>query len=331
MSGAWHMRISMLLFATPLSGCAGMQSVLAPAGPGAERIALLSWILLGFCTAILLLVVLATWLAIRGSDRMRGWLAHGRMVVAGGIVLPGVTLTTLLAYGLWVMQAGAMAPGSASALQIEVVGEQWWWRVAYRGPDGRRIESANEIRIPVGTDVDVSLKSADVIHSFWVPNLAGKVDMVPGRTTHLRLLAFQPGVYRGQCAEYCGGPHALMALDVVAMPAATFDAWLAAQAASAAEPQGEIARQGRELFLAAGCGSCHSVRGTQATGRIGPDLTRIGERRMIGAGTLSLSKANLQRFIVSGQHVKPGNLMPPFRIFSDQEAEAIATYLAGLR
>ena len=330
MSSARH-RFLMLLVAAPVSGCAGVQSALAPAGTGAARIALLTWILLGFCTAILLLVVLATWLAIRGSDRMRGWLAHGRMVVAGGIVLPGVTLTALLAYGLWVMQAGATAPGSASTMQVEVVGEQWWWRIVYRDREGRRIESANEVRIPAGTDVDFSLKSADVIHSFWVPNLAGKVDMIPGRTTQLRLSAFQPGVYRGQCAEYCGGPHAWMALDVVAMPTAEFDAWLAAQAAPPAQPASEVARQGRVLFLAAGCGACHAVRGTQALGRIGPDLTRIGERRAIGAGTLSLSKENLQRFIVSGQHVKPGNLMPPFRIFSDQEAGAVATYLAGLK
>jgi cytochrome c oxidase subunit II len=330
MSGRWRC-VLIASACGPLSGCAGVQSALAPAGPGADRIALLTFVLLGLCAVVLLLVVLAAWLSIQGSDRVRGWLADTRFVIAGGVALPTIVLSALLAYGLWIMQAAAVMPGASGAMQVEVVGEQWWWRVTYRGRDGSRIESANEIRIPVGAEVDLTLGAADVIHSFWVPSLAGKVDMIPGRTTRLRLSASKPGVYRGQCAEYCGGPHALMALEVVAVPAAEFDRWLAVQGGPAPAPGTDAARHGQRLFLAAGCGACHSVRGTEAAGRIGPDLTRVGARRMLGAGTLLQTKENVQRFILDGQHVKPGNLMPAFRIFSDAEADALATYLVSLQ
>lgn len=161
--------------------------------------------------------------------------------------------------------AGEYRPVGAAAVQIEVVGEQWWWRVIYRDDEGRRIESANEIRIPVGREVEFKLTSADVIHSFWVPNLGGKLDMLPGRTTTLRLSADRPGVYRGQCAEYCGGAHALMAMEVVAVPEADFTAWLAAEATPAPPPADEIQRRGQALFAAAGCGACHAVRGQLPT------------------------------------------------------------------
>jgi cytochrome c oxidase subunit 2 len=203
--------------------------------------------------------------------------------------------------------------------------------VSYAGADGRSVASANEIRIPAGRAVDFTLRSADVIHSFWVPSLGGKVDMIPGRTTHLRLGADRPGVFRGQCAEYCGGPHALMALEVVAMPAPEFDAWLAAQARPAAEPATDEARRGRALFRAAGCGGCHAIRGTEAEGTLGPDLTHLGGRRSVGVDTLPMNPANLAQFIADGQHIKPGNRMPPFRIFTAEELNALATYLVGLK
>jgi cytochrome c oxidase subunit 2 len=151
--------------------------------------------------------------------------------------------------------------------------------------------------------------------------------MIPGRTTQQRIVLDRAGVFRGACAEYCGGPHALMALQVVAMPAADFTAWLASQAAPAASHTG----RGSELFLAAGCGGCHAIRGTAAAGSIGPDLTHIGSRRSVGLDTLPLTSGNLARFIVDGQHLKPGNLMPPFRILAEAELQAIAVYLAGLR
>jgi cytochrome c oxidase subunit 2 len=308
-----------------------LHSVLAPMGPEAARIAMLAAILFIGAAAVALIVFAALWIAVRGSSALRQRLATDRAVIVGGIFFPVVTLTALLVYGLWVMRAGLAASGTAGAMQVEVVGEQWWWRVLYRDSDGNRIASANEIRIPAGRDVVFTLKSADVIHAFWVPSLGGKVDMTPGRSETLRLSADRPGIYRGQCAEYCGGAHALMALEVLALPEAEFAAWLVAERSPAHEPIDETGRKGRALFLAAGCGACHAIRGTPAAGTVGPDLTHVGGRRFIAAATLPTSRENLARVIVDGQHVKPGNTMPPFRIFSSEELEALSAYLAGLK
>ena len=215
------------------------------------------------------------------------------------------------------------APIEPGALRIEVTGEQWWWRVRYLDAQGAPdFETANEIRIPAGRPVLLELKSADVIHSFWVPSLAGKLDMVPGRTNRLRLLASRPGEYRGQCAEYCGGPHAFMALFVVAEEAAQFERW--------AEGQRKPAAAANALFTAH-CGSCHTVRGTQAAGALGPDLTHVGSRLSIGAGLLPNNAGALAGWIASSQHLKPGNLMPSFRHFSGEELRAMASYLQTLK
>jgi cytochrome c oxidase subunit 2 len=193
-------------------------------GPEAAQITTLSWLLFVGATIIFLVVLAAAWLAVRGSDTARARLSATGAVIAGGIAFPVLTLTALLGYGVWLTRASVLSPAEANLTPIEVVGERWWWRVRYRGADGQLIESANEIHIPAGRPVDFILSSPDVIHAFWVPNLGGKVDMVPGRITHLRLQADRSGVFRGQCAEYCGGPHALMALDVVAMPPADLEA-----------------------------------------------------------------------------------------------------------
>jgi cytochrome c oxidase subunit 2 len=314
-----------------LSGCGDRQSVLNPKGPYAAELAQLSWLLLAFGAFVLLLVVAAIVVAIRGPERARTAVASARAVAWAGIVFPAVTLTALLGYGVWLTRAATAPTEDANAVHIEVVGEQWWWRIAYRQRDGQSIASANELRIPVGTPIVLSLRSADVIHSFWVPNLGGKLDMIPGRTTKLRLIADEPGVFSGQCAEYCGGPHALMALEVVALPPAEFEAWLQGQRQLGAEPATDAAGHGRKLFLAAGCGGCHTVRGTAASGTVGPDLTHLGSRRSVGIDTLPLTVANIARFIRDPQHLKPGNLMPPFRILAPAELDAVAGYLAGLR
>ncbi len=314
-----------------LAGCGGNQSVLAPKGPGAVELAQLSWLLFISGTAVLLLVVLAAGLAMRGPARIRSALASPRMVVWAGLVFPAVALTALLGYGVWLTRAASMPADDPDAVRISVAGEQWWWRVQYHPSQGEAVASANELHIPVGRPVVFTLTSADVIHSFWVPNLGGKVDMIPGRTTHLRLRADQAGVFRGQCAEYCGGPHALMALEVVAVPPDEFAAWLQDKRRPAAEPVSEHARRGRDLFLAAGCGACHAIRGTAAEGVIGPDLTHLAARRSVGIDTAAMTQASIARFIRDGQHIKPGNLMPPFKIFPAEELDAIAAYLAGLR
>jgi cytochrome c oxidase subunit 2 len=315
-----------------LGGCSGVQSALAPMGPDAARVWQLGALMTVGAAIVLLIVCAATWIALRGSDQARGRLASDRAIMLGGVAFPVVTLSALLVYGLWVMQA-TLAPAAATspALRVAVSGEMWWWRVAYLNGRDNPVLEANEIRIPVGRPVEFTLTSPDVIHSFWVPNLSGKLDMIPGRTNVLRLTADRPGVYRGQCAEYCGGAHALMAFEVIAMPAEAFDAWLAATERPAMQPADANARRGQELFLAAGCGGCHAVRGTQAAGTIGPDLTRVGARRFIAAASLPTTPANLALFIENNQHLKPGNRMPPFRIFQPDELDAIALYLAGLK
>ncbi len=300
-------------------------------GAESARIALLAQVLFVGAGVVMLVVLIAVLIAMRGPPNARRRLAGDRAVLLGGIAFPVAMLTALLAYGVWVMHA-SIAPADAPAtLRIEVTGEQWWWRLAYLDSQGEGFASANEIRMPVGREVEFVLHSADVIHSFWVPSLGGKVDMIPGRTNVLRLTAAQPGIYRGQCAEYCGGAHALMAFEVIAMPEAAFAAWLAAESAAAPEPAEAISRRGLTLFLAAGCGSCHAIRGTPAAGTIGPDLSHVGARRFIAAATLPMTRANLARFIADGQHAKPGNFMPPFRIFSAEEIDAVSAYLASLK
>jgi cytochrome c oxidase subunit 2 len=316
--------------AASLAGCGGRQSVLDPNGPQANQIAQVSWLLFAAGTAILLVVVLAVFLAIRGPARLRALLASAHTVVWAGIVFPVVTLSALLGHGIWLTRAATVAPDDADALGIAVAGEQWWWRVGYPNGD-RTIATANEIRIPAGRTILFTLTSADVIHSFWVPSLGGKVDMIPGRTTHLRLTAHRPGSYRGQCAEYCGGPHALMTVRVIAMPDAEFESWRTREAAPVLGPANDMERRGQAVFLNAGCGACHAVRGTAAAGTIGPDLTHLGARRSVGVETLPMTAENLARFIADGQHIKPGNTMPPFRVFSREERDALTGYLLSLR
>lgn len=318
-------------FALLLGGCSGVQSALDPAGADASRIWLLATIMVIGAAAILFVVCLALFLAIKGSDGMRRRLASSGAIIAGGIAFPVVTLTVLLIYGLWIMRTGLSPAAAMPEVRIDITGEQWWWRVSYRQTETQRVESANELRIPVGRDVEIRLSSPDVIHSFWVPNLAGKLDMIPGRTTTLRLRAERPGAFRGQCAEYCGGAHALMSLDVIAMPQAEYDRWLTAAATPIDAPANAAGQRGQALFLAAGCGACHAISGTAANERLGPDLSRIGERRSIAAASLPNTPASLIRFIENSQHVKPGNRMPPFAFLKPDEIESISHYLAGLK
>lgn len=321
---------TMVLFASlgALPGCSP-QSALSPAGEDADRIAVLSWVLFTGAAAILLIVLVALAIAIRGPTAARRALSRESAIRLGGIVFPAVMLTVLLGYGLWLMRE-RIAAAKPAALRIEVTSEQWWWRIAYQREGAEPISEANEIRIPAGRDVDLALHSNDVIHAFWVPSLGGKLDMIPGRTTTLRLKAERPGIYRGQCAEYCGGPHALMALEIIAMPQAEFDAWMAAAERRTLPDEAKPA-EGGKLLLSAGCGACHAVRGTKAAGTIGPDLSRVGGRRFLGAATLPNTPENLARFITDPQGAKPGVLMPPFAIFSREEMAALTAYLGSLR
>lgn len=319
------------ILATLLVGCAGVQSAWSPEGPSARAMVTLGNVMFVGAGLILALVIGLTAVAILAPPERRRWLAGQRAVFWLGVVFPVVTLTSLLVYGLNV--AGILVNTSQKpSLTIAVSGERWWWRVNYLDETGGAdFSTANEIHIPVGQEVEFRLASPDVIHSFWVPKLGGKLDMIPGRINSFRLQADKAGVYRGQCAEYCGQQHALMAFDVIALDAEAFETWSEAQRRAAAEPDTAFLRQGRDLFIAKGCGVCHVVRGTTAAGLLGPDLTHVGSRRMIAAGTLVNNTGTLAGWISSSQHLKPGNLMPSFSSLDGVELRAIAAYLDSLK
>lgn len=297
-----------------------VQSALHPQGPQAAAIAeIAAMLFVGGAVIFVLVMALAAWAAFA---RHRRWLAGTRAIVAGGILLPGGVLTALLVHTLLVagqLEAAAREPD----LRIEVIGEQWWWRVRYLDADGNLdFVTANEIRVPVGRSVELRLRSADVLHSLWIPALAGKLDMIPGKDNRLRVVADRAGTFRGQCAEYCGGPHAQMAFFVVAAEEPEFLRWREAQRAPA--------RSANALFLAH-CSACHTVRGTPAAGVLGPDLTHVGSRLSIAAGILPNNLGAIGGWIASSQHLKPGNLMPSFREFTGEELDGLARYVASLQ
>jgi cytochrome c oxidase subunit II len=317
-----------LLTAVLLAGCDGPQSALDPASPSASSIHLLGMVMYVGATLVTLLV---TALMLVPFLRRRERRANQKFFLwGGGVALPGLTLTALIPYVLTVGEE-MRTPTLSNHLSVDVTGHLYWWDMSYRRPAGlSAVTSANELRLPVGEPVEVFLRAADVIHSFWVPNLAGKTDMIPGRVNRMVIQADRPGVYRGQCAEYCGAQHALMAFDVIAIPRAEFDAWLARLARPAREPETPERREGRELFVDLGCGACHAVRGV-ADGRLGPDLTAVGARRSLAAGTLKNGVGNLAGWIASAQHIKPGNRMPSYDQLEGRQLRALAAYLESLK
>ena len=313
-----------------LAGCSGPQSALEPAGRGAERIAdLFWWMTVGAVVIWLAVIALALY-----AERVRPE-AHSRrqanaLIIGGGAIIPTVVLAGLLVYGL-ALTPDLLAPAPEGSLKIAVTGEQWWWRVRYLPPGGGSVELANEIRLPVGDHVEFRLESPDVIHSFWIPSLGGKLDMIPGRLTRLTLEPTRTGVFRGACAEYCGTSHALMSFAVVVLDKADFAAWLERQQQPAQAPAEPLADRGRELFLANGCGACHAVRGTSADGVVGPDLTHVGSRLSLGAGILPNEPDGFFRWIARTEEVKPGVHMPAFGMLPAEDLQALAVYLDGLQ
>ncbi len=315
-----------------LAACSeNSQSMLNPAGLEARQIARLTWVLFVFGAATFLLVVAAIVTAIVGSASIRRTLASRRTIIGLGLVFPAVTLLALFIVSTLSTSGLLAVADDPRQATIKVTGEQWWWRVIYATGDGNSFESANEIHIPVGQPVVFELNSADVIHSFWVPALGGKMDLIPGRTTRLRLTAERAGIYRGQCAEYCGGPHALMALTVIAKEPQDYAAWIDRQSAPAQAPESEQARTGAAIFAATGCAACHTIDGTQARGTIGPNLTHLGSRQSVGIDQNRMSHESIVRFLTQGQTIKPHNRMPEFGILSPRERDAIAGYLLSLR
>jgi cytochrome c oxidase subunit 2 len=306
------------------------QSVLDARGAQAAQILELTWVLFAGGAVVFAVTMGLLVLALRGPQAVRASLSGRGWIIGGGIVFPVVVLTALLVYSFAVR--GVPAEQAPAAASIEVTGELWWWRVRYLDGQGSPLfESANEVHIPAGLPVDLHLRSDNVIHSFWVPSLAGKLDMIPGHVNRLRLRADAPGVFRGQCAEFCGAQHARMAFHVVAMEPQAFEQWLAAQAQPASPPADALAQAGRDLFFGSRCAICHAIRGTPAAGTRGPDLTHFGSRLTLAAATLPNTRGAAAGWIVDVQHIKPGALMPAYSRFSGEELRALSAYLESLR
>ncbi len=313
---------------------------LDPQGPFAESVADLWWLLLGLGTAVFVAVA---GLLVVGLFRRRpepeaeageeGQVAGAapktfhRWLIGGGVVMPITVLTVVLGATVATMRdVSESAP--EGALVVEVVGHQWWWEVRY-AEEG--VVTANELHIPVGRPVALELTSADVIHSFWVPQLAGKLDALPDGTNTLVIEADEPGEYRTECAEFCGLQHAQMGLIVVAQPTEQFDSWVDGQQQPARAPPAsdEAASRGQDVFTEADCGSCHTVQGTEAEGTEGPDLTHVASRPTIGAGAAPNAPQDLAAWVADPHTVKEGVAMPAADI-SDEELEAVVAYLETL-
>ncbi|HWB39865.1 MAG TPA: cytochrome c oxidase subunit II [Gemmatimonadales bacterium] len=305
------------------------------AGPAAERIGELFWAMtiLGAVVLVIFCLALAYGLGHRRSPTVpptaeadrRG----ARVIVLLGAVVPGLILVPLF---VWTVRTlAALDPRSDRPdLVVDLVGKQWWWEIRYRDADpGKTFVTANELHIPVGRRVELRLTSTDVIHSFWVPALQGKTDLIPGRENVTWIQADRPGVYGGQCAEYCGLQHATMGLLVVAQPPAEYEAWAAGQRRPAAEPGDSLARLGRAVFLGSACALCHAVRGTPAGGNAGPDLTHVAGRRTLAAALLPNSAGHLGGWIANPQALKPGSRMPRVPL-SREEFRLVHRYLLSL-
>jgi cytochrome c oxidase subunit 2 len=304
-----------------------VQSTLAPPpGSAASPVAELGVVLYVGGAVILAVVCL---LAIAGVVAAPRRANAKRWILVGGLVVPGALLVALFVYALGIGNA-LVAHERVDALRVHVTGKQWWWEVRYEDGGTRETTLANELHIPVGRPVELLLDSSDVIHSFWVPALAGKVDMIPGRTTRLVIRSDRAGAFRGQCAEYCGAQHALMAFYVIAEPAPEFEAWLAREARDARPSEDRESQLAQDLFFREGCAGCHTIRGTAAKGRLGPDLTHVGSRRTLAAGTLGNHVGTMGGWIAGAQSLKPGSLMPSSGSLTGPELRALSRWLESL-
>lgn len=310
------------------TACSGPQSTFASAGREAAQFRDLFFVLaVGAVILWALVFGIFVYAARLKTGPVSRVVAEG-LIIGGGIALPLVVLTGLLVWNLPLMPA-QREPGHG--LVIRVTGEQWWWRVEYLRDDAEPVTSANEIRLPRGRRTEIVLGADRVIHSFWIPSLAGKTDMIPGRENRMALEPLKPGIYRGQCAEFCGDSHALMAFQAVVMEADAFDRWLEAEARPAKPPGTDTAARGKALFLSEGCGACHAVRGTPARSAVGPDLTHVGGRESLAAGVMPVTAKAFIEWIDHPKAVKPGAKMPSYAFLDDDELAAIAVYLEGLK
>jgi cytochrome c oxidase subunit 2 len=310
-----------------------LQSIIHPAGIQAQRISDLWWTMFWICAVVWVAVAVAALIAIRrgrqGADAAASqWTITRNVAIAGAVSL--VALVALLFQSVVVGRA-LDTLRSPDALRIQVTGSQWWWDVQYDNPiPSLRVTTANEIHLPVGRPVVISLIATDVIHSLWIPNLQGKIDLVPGRLNELWLQADKAGVYRGQCSEYCGLQHAKMALVVVAEPPEQFERWLTANRAPAPAPATPEQQRGKEIVERGPCAMCHNITGTLAGGRTAPDLTHIASRSTLAAGSVPNVRAYLAGWIADPQSMKPGNRMPAPNLPAEQ-LQAVLAYLETLK
>jgi cytochrome c oxidase subunit 2 len=312
--------VAAAIAATAAAGCAPQQSALHPAGEEAERVATLFWYMAGAGAVVWLLVMGAAIYAVIGRKRPQSERFADRFIVAGGVIFPTVALAALLVFGLSLLPA--LSETEPPDLRVHVTARQYFWQVEYERADGTRLTSANEVHVPAGATTEFVLTSPDVIHSFWIPALGGKMDAIPGRTNVLRLSPTKPGTFRGVCAEFCGPSHALMAFGVQVHEPADFARWIAREEQPAALDAAPFER--------AGCAGCHTVRGVGELASVGPDLTHFAARRTLAAGTLANTRQNLRRWLLDPAGVKPGANMPSYAMLPPDEIEALLDFLEAL-
>jgi cytochrome c oxidase subunit II len=319
--------------------CGGPQNMRAPGGPAARRLADAGWfVLITFSIVTVVMWVLIGWLALRRRGTLAEhapWDAGGgmRWVTVGGMTIPIIVLAVIFVVTLRTMSAFPMGDNEmhGPAPMLRIIGHQWWWELQYLvGGETQRVVTANEIHIPAGQPVDIELQTADVIHSFWVPELHGKVDLLPGKVNRIRVQADRPQTFRGECAEYCGPQHARMILLVQADAPADFQAWLRHQGQEALAPTAPDTAHGQQLVMSSACVLCHTIRGTGAQGRVGPDLTHIASRRRIAANAFDNNRANLTAWVTHAQSLKPYAKMPNLTVFTGAELTDLVSYLQTL-
>ena len=299
------------------------QTALVGAGTGAEMTLVLTVVMTVAAAVIFVAVMGVAWWAWRRETSVRPW-----WVWTGGVVVPVITLALLVVGSS--LTLAAIGEVDEKPAVIEVTGHQYWWDVIH-DPRGRSLRDANEIVLPVDRPVTLRLKSEDVIHSFWVPSISGKMDMIPGRTNALTLTATRIGRFRGQCAEFCGLSHPLMAFEVVVVSTENYAAYLDGLETEARDADTLQRTRGRDVFIEAGCPACHAIRGVAEGARIGPDLTRVGGRASLGAGMWAMNVGNLAGWIADVQDMKPGAQMPSYNHLSGPDLRAVAHYLESLK
>jgi cytochrome c oxidase subunit 2 len=320
------------------TGCSQPESMMRPGGPAAGNLSQVGWVIfILFGVVAFIMWVLLAWAVSRKRGTLMWhapWNEGGgqRWILIGGFAIPLVVLCGVFVFALERMTQFPLHDMGHMNPEIEVVAHQWWWELHYIGNGvDKELTSANEIHIPVGRPVDLVLRTADVVHSFWVPALHGKVEFIPGQPNYIRIQASRPGRYEGQCSEYCGEEHARMRLLVVAQTPAEYDAWMQGQLKPAALPQDAEAMHGQEVFEQAACALCHTVRGTIAMGKVAPDLTHLASREGIAANSYKNNQANLEAWVTHAQSLKPGATMPDLTQFTGTDLRALVAYLRELK